>query len=96
MLAEQDDGQPEKMTSGLAQRLEIVRGQGYETMPSAQVSGVSNLSVPIMGPLGTVIAVLTCPYTERLDRRDAPDMATALRLLQDAGREISQRHPDAE
>lgn len=95
MLEEQEAGQPEKMTSGLEERLRIVREQGYETMPSAQTSGVFNLSVPIMGPLGTVIAALTCPYTQRLDRRDAPDMAQTLKLLQHAGQEISRRSSDS-
>lgn len=91
MLEEQDLGSPEKMPKDLEARLETVRAQGYEMMPSAQVSGVSNLTVPIFGPLGSVIAVLTCPYTQRLDKLDAPDMERALALLQQTGREISQR-----
>jgi DNA-binding IclR family transcriptional regulator len=95
MLEEQDMGSPEKMPKGLEARLVGVREQGYEMMPSAQVSGVSNLSVPIFGPLGTVIAVLTCPYTQRLDKLDAPNMPTVLKLLQQAGREISQRSPES-
>jgi DNA-binding IclR family transcriptional regulator len=60
-------------------------------MESLQVASVVNLSVPIFGPLGTVIAALTCPYTARLDRHEAPDQATALKLTIAAGREISQR-----
>ena len=91
MLEEQDMGSPEKMPRGLEARLEGVREQGYEMMPSAQVSGVSNLTVPIFGPLGTVIAVLTCPYTQRLDKRDAPDMQTVLKLLQQAGKDVTHR-----
>ena len=91
MLEEQDMGSPEKMPRGLEARLEGVREQGYEMMPSAQVSGVSNLTVPIFGPLGTVIAVLTCPYTQRLDKLDAPNMQTVLKMLQQAGKEVTQR-----
>ena len=91
MLEEQDLGSPEKMPKGLEARLEGVREQGYEMMPSAQVSGVSNLSVPIFGPLGTVIAVLTCPYTQRLDKLDAPNMQTVLKMLQQAGKDVTQR-----
>lgn len=91
MLEEQDLGSPEKMPKGLAARLEGVREQGYEVMPSAQTSGVSNLSVPIFGPLGSVLAVLTCPYTQRLDKSNAPDMQAALKLLQLAGRSVTQR-----
>ncbi|MDB5613634.1 MAG: IclR family transcriptional regulator [Devosia sp.] len=93
MLEEQDIGSPEQMPKGLDVRLEGIREQGHEVMPSAQVSGVSNLSVPIFGPLGSVIAVLTCPYTQRLDRLDAPNMNAVLKLLQLAGQEISQRPP---
>ena len=91
MLEEQDMGSPEKMPRGLEARLEGVREQGYEMMPSAQVSGVSNLTVPIFGPLGTVVAVLTCPYTQRLDKLDAPNMQTVLKMLQLAGKEVTQR-----
>ncbi|MCR6670304.1 IclR family transcriptional regulator [Devosia ginsengisoli] len=94
MLEEQDMGSPEKMPKGLEARLETVREQGYEMMASAQVSGVSNLTVPIFGPLGTVIAVLTCPYTQRLDKLDAPNMPTVLKLLQQAGKEVTQRSTD--
>jgi DNA-binding IclR family transcriptional regulator len=95
MLEEQDMGSPEKMPKGLETRLEGVREQGYEMMPSAQVSGVSNLSVPIFGPLGTVIAVLTCPYTQRLDKLDAPNMQAVLKMLQQAGKEVTQRSEEA-
>lgn len=90
MLQEQDLG-PEQMPKGLEARLASVREQGYESMPSAQVSGVFNLSVPVFGPLRTVIAVVTCPYTQRLDKLDAPNISTVLRLLQRAGHDISQR-----
>ena len=91
MLEEQDLAEPEKMPRGLEARLDMVRQHGYEMMPSAQVSGVSNLSVPIFGPLGSVIAALTCPYTQRLDKLDAPNMPAVLNLLQRAGTDISQR-----
>ncbi|MET3926859.1 IclR family transcriptional regulator [Devosia sp. 2618] len=91
MLEEQGLDGPEKMPKGLEARLVSIREQGYETMPSAQVSGVFNLTVPIFGPMGSVLAVITCPYTQRLDKYDAPDMQRALEMLRDAGREISQR-----
>ena len=74
MLEEREMGTPETMPRGLETRLQSVREQGYENMPSAQIVGVSNLSVPILGPLGSVIAVLTCPYSQRLDKLDAPNV----------------------
>ena len=92
MLEERDpNGTAVKAPPGLAARIEKVRTQGFEAMESLQISGVTNLSVPILGPVGTVIAVLTCPYTERLDRKDAPNRDGTLALLIDAGQEISRR-----
>ena len=75
----------------LSGRLDVVRRQGFEQMPSAQTASVTNLSVPIIGPLGTVMAVITCPYTARLDKSDAPDMAEALALVREAAAAISRR-----
>jgi DNA-binding IclR family transcriptional regulator len=92
MLEDQTERRrPEKLSPQLQARLARVREQGFEAMASLQVGGVTNLSVPISGPLGTVIAALTCPYTDRLDKKDAPDQAATLKLLIAAGREISQR-----
>jgi DNA-binding IclR family transcriptional regulator len=82
----------DSLPADLWQRLEQVRQRGYESMPSQQVAGVTNLSVPIFGPLGSVIAALACPYTQRLDAADAPEPAQVLGLLQAAGREVSDRH----
>lgn len=91
MLDDRNPHSKEKLSGSLARRLEVVREQGYESMPSLQVSGVTNLSAPVFGPLGTVIAALTCPYTQRLDKKAAPDLQSALTLLIAAAQEISQR-----
>jgi DNA-binding IclR family transcriptional regulator len=81
----------ERITPTLAKRLAQVREQGYENMRSLQIHGVTNLSVPILGPLGSVLAALTCPYTERLDNKAAPDLPAVLKLLIAAGQEIAQQ-----
>jgi DNA-binding IclR family transcriptional regulator len=91
MLEEQMDGATETLLPSLSERLEEVRLQGYESMPSMQTRGVTNLSVPILGPMGTVLAALTCPYTERLDNSTSPDASAALALLRAAADEISKR-----
>ena len=91
MLEEQGEGIVEKILPSLVTRLRQVAAQGYESMASLQTRGVTNLSVPIMGPLGTVLAALTCPYTERLDNNSAPDHDAALKVLIEAGKEISTR-----
>jgi DNA-binding IclR family transcriptional regulator len=91
MLEDVADKRREKLPTTMQQRLEKVRNQGYEAMESLQVASVINLSVPVFGPLGTVIAALTCPYTVRLDKKDAPGQGDTLQLLIAAGHEISQR-----
>jgi len=91
MLEDVLERRREKLSPQLVARFAKVREQGYEIMESQQVASVTNLSIPIFGPLGTVIAALTCPYTDRLDKSDAPDQSTALRLLIAVGHEISAR-----
>jgi len=87
----EDQGEKKKLPPALLQRFAKIREQRFEIMASQQVASVTNLSVPIFGPLGTVIAALTCPYTDRLDKKGAPDQAATLELLIAAGHDISQR-----
>lgn len=91
LMAEEQDIGENVISPALANRLDAVRRQGFEQVASAQTESVTNLSVPIIGPLGTVMAVVTCPYTRRLDKADAPDMAEALSLVREAAAAISRR-----
>lgn len=94
MLEELDaSGERVAIPDDFLARLEKVHADGYEIMQSLQVQGVTNLSVPVLGPAGTVIATLTCPYTERLDRKEAPRLDDVLKMLVAVGREISKRPP---
>ena len=74
----------ETIPPDLADRLATVKAQGYEIMRSQQTAGVLNLSVPLLGPGGSVVAALTCPYLERLDNALAPDAEQAIVLLRAA------------
>lgn len=91
MLEELGDLPAEALAPSLVTRLKKVRTQGFESMESLQTRGVTNLSVPILGPVGSVLAALTCPHTERLDNNEAPDHDAVLALLIAAGVEISSR-----
>jgi len=91
MLEDVVDRRNQKLSPQLLARFAKVREQGYEIMESQQVSSVTNLSIPIFGPLGTVIAALTCPFTDRLDKSDAPDQKATLKLLIETGQQISAR-----
>ncbi|MBW7921715.1 MAG: IclR family transcriptional regulator [Rubellimicrobium sp.] len=79
------------LTPAFRSHLAELRARGYEDIASAQVACVRNLSVPVLGPTGRALAALTCPYTERLDRGDAPDTTATLALLATAAARLSQR-----
>jgi len=96
MLEDHEERRREKLSAPLLGRLARVREQGFEAMESLQVAGVINLSVPAVGPMGSVIAALTCPFTNRLDRTDAPDQPETLKLLVAAAHEISARTVERE
>jgi DNA-binding IclR family transcriptional regulator len=71
----------ERIPADVDDRLDTVRAQGFEMMRSQQTGGVLNLSVPIFGPNGSIMAALTCPYLERSDTTMAPDADEAMALL---------------
>lgn len=69
-------------------RLALVRERGYEQMASLQTAGVQNLSAPIFGPNGSVVAALTCPYLPRSDTQTALSPEAALKLVLATARRI--------
>ena len=89
MFEEHDTMRYEVQPPDLPARLEEVVQQGYEAMQSQQTPTVWNLSVPIFGPNGTVLAALTCPFVRRLENAAAPDLDSVLALLRTASDELS-------
>jgi DNA-binding IclR family transcriptional regulator len=73
----------------LAEQLEAVRAKGYESIPSARMAGVSDMSCPIFGFDGHVVAALTIPFLAAID--DAPHVSheEALALLRSTAMAIS-------
>lgn len=51
----------------IAPALDEIRQQGFRVGASAQAVGVTDLSVPILGPGGEAMAVVTCAYIEHPD-----------------------------
>ncbi len=83
------DGTIQPISPALREHLDEVRRNGCEKMPSLQIPGVTNLAVPILGALGSVIATLACPFIERLDDGGGVSAAQALKRLKAAAQEIS-------
>lgn len=61
-----------------------LRHQRFWRAESQQVFGVTDISVPVLGPNGAAHAVLTCPYVKRIDRHPGLDLVAACEMLQQA------------
>ncbi|HEY1722869.1 MAG TPA: IclR family transcriptional regulator [Magnetospirillaceae bacterium] len=89
MRSEYDTAHDDLAPRGLDGRLSAIKRQGHEAMPSEQTQGVYNLSVPVLGPDGSAIAALTCPFVKGLAKAERMSMAKAVTLLDRAGHELS-------
>ena len=67
-----------------------VNSTGICENSSAVIQGVLNLSVPIIGYSGDVLAALTVPHVQRINAPQDPDVAECKRLLISSGRKISE------
>jgi len=70
--------------------LEKVRKRGYEIHPSPITAGVTDISYPIRGFDGRVMAALTIPYLHALDHSLPTSVDKTRRLVDEAARRISQ------
>ncbi|PSL20160.1 IclR family transcriptional regulator [Shimia abyssi] len=67
-------GEPKLDRAEFDEHLARIRSVGHELMPSATLTGVTNIAFPIFGPSGNVTAALSCPHTERVDEFEVPSM----------------------
>ena len=102
ILAFSDDEQRERMTH-LAERLvrtpanrpqlesllAAVRERGFERCPSPVTHGVTDISYPIFGFYGKLMAALTVPFLELLDGSQKVGVDGARKYLQSAAQSIS-------
>jgi len=73
----------------LRQRLDTVRAQGFERQPSARTAGVTDVSFPVFGFDGRMLAALTVPYLELLDESHTVGLDVTQACLGRAARRIS-------
>jgi DNA-binding IclR family transcriptional regulator len=73
----------------LAGLLNAVRQRGYERMESARTLGVTDISYPIVGAHGEVLAALTVPFLRVIDGSQAKSLDETQALLGDTARNIS-------
>lgn len=83
------EGEVRLTETELARMLARVRKQGYWQGESQQAHGVTDISLPILGPHGDAMAVLTCPFIRRIDRHVGASVDEARTLLQAAAAQLS-------
>ncbi|ESQ78341.1 IclR family transcriptional regulator [Asticcacaulis sp. YBE204] len=77
---------PEEETA----RIEKVRAQGYEMMPSIRTRGVTDMACPIIGFDGYAVGTLTVPFLELIDGTEQVTRKAALELVKSYAKRISQ------
>lgn len=75
--------------AAVAPQLAAIREAGHRQAASGQLVGVLDQSVPVRGPDGDALAVLTCPFIELADRPGQPAAAEVLAQLQSLAAELS-------
>lgn len=63
--------------------------KGYRVAPSRQVSGVTDVSVPILGPDGNAIAALTCVHIQQPDDSEERNHVEIVNRLLDMSSSLS-------
>jgi DNA-binding IclR family transcriptional regulator len=71
--------------------LEAVRANGYASMPSVQIEGVTNIAFPIRGMGGRVIAAVNVPHIARIDGQRRPDVDQIKVIMADVCGRLSAR-----
>jgi DNA-binding IclR family transcriptional regulator len=74
----------------LVATLEKVAKRGFEAHPSPITAGVTDISYPVRGFDGKVVAALTVPYLHALDNSLPMTVEQTKRAQEDAARRISQ------
>lgn len=88
-------GEPTLDEALFFKRLETIRKNGFEVMPSETTIGVTNISFPVFDPHGRAVTVVSCPYMERIDETPVPDIEQVKQLYQQLAHELTIQYGGA-
>lgn len=77
-----------KKPADLDDHLSKIYSRGYERRASYEVTGVTNISFPVLNSQGDAIAALTVPYVKRIE--DSISVAEIIDALREASSQISE------
>ena len=79
------------MGAQLLRQIEDARANEAITWPSRRIRGATDVSRPIFGLSGDVIAALTVPYIERMDRPQSPSIPDVEAHVREIAQRLSSR-----
>jgi len=71
--------------------LQDVRAQGYASMPSIQIHGVTNIAFPVKANGGHVVAAINVPHIARIDGLPRPEIEQIKGIMADISARLSRR-----
>ena len=82
-------GEPDMDRAAFMAHVARVRDWGFERMQSETAVGVTNLAYPIFDRSGDAIAVVVCPFLERIDELEVPSVEDAHEIFQTLAHTLS-------
>lgn len=89
------DGEQETDPAPLMRQIQDTRQRGHSRMQSRQIRGVVNLSYPVMGANGRMLAALNVPYIERIDKKVNPSLDEVQGIVQEISARLSRLMGDS-
>ena len=85
------DGEKKIPEATFLKVLDSIKEAGCTGGPSQTITGVINLSFPILDPSGNAIAALTCPFIQRIDGYKAPSIDAVAKLFGETAKDIQRK-----
>lgn len=82
-------GEPALNKTDFFSHVARIRDWRYERMPSQTATGVTNMAYPILDPSDRAVAVLNCPFLERIDEFNVPSIDEVHELYSALAGELS-------
>ena len=82
-------GEPDIDREEFLDHIARIRETGFERMQSMTAVGVTNLAYPVLDRDGHAVSVVNCPFLERIDKFDVPDIEEVHALYQSLAEDLT-------
>ncbi len=88
-------GEPTIDQAAFFKRLDSIRAQGFEALPSDTAAGITNIAFPILDLTGRSVAVVSCPYLARIDDLEIPGIPEVQKVIGNLAHTLSNQYGGA-